>query len=593
MKKLLVLFLVLVLFTGCAGNQVQDTTPPAPPVQETEPLPTLYQAGSDTEKQTGGAVRAYTLEEKAHTGLFPLGQDLLVVAGDGTLTLLRGDDGTVIATGTAELSQAWGAGDLQTREKGVIYFAQDSLEVVLLDTALQQTARIPLPENILGKPLLPQTADEIFYCVGTEIRALDMQTGTTRLVRQHSCTSQELTGSFFNDTIIGCRLTDEAGVTQDAYLYPETGEVIAWDSSFTELDTWQEDYFANPTALDSIFYLFGTRSGNPSVLEVPSVHLVPMLSMGGVADYSTDADGLTLRFYDLASGKCSAQVTIPTTDLPTTMTTDGNYIWIVAGSTLYRWDIAASPAEDDTIYTHPVYTAEAPDTEGLAACEVRADQLSDTYGLSIYLWQEAAELTPEYTAEAEYRPDALQDSLDRLENMLQQLPEDFIAKTAELSIYLVGSLESGESCAQFWSGSSCHVVMDCNDVERSFLWGLGFGVDTRVLGNSRDFDTWDKLNPSGFAYTYDYAANALREDAEQYADAFIDLTAMSFPTEDRSRIFACAVLPGNEEIFASDILQRKLLRLCQGIREAYGLDESPEILPWEQYLDNPIAADAS
>jgi len=44
------------------------------------------------------------------------------------------------------------------------------------------------------------------------------------------------------------------------------------------------------------------------------------------------------------------------------------------------------------------------------------------------------------------------------------------------------------------------------------------------------------------------------------------------------------MLPGNEALFQSDAMQRKLKALCDGIREAYGLRESPETFLWEQYL---------
>ena len=43
------------------------------------------------------------------------------------------------------------------------------------------------------------------------------------------------------------------------------------------------------------------------------------------------------------------------------------------------------------------------------------------------------------------------------------------------------------------------------------------------------------------------------------------------------------MMPGNEEIFASETMQKKLLTLCQGIRQAFALEEDVAYL-WEQYL---------
>ena len=58
---------------------------------------------------------------------------------------------------------------------------------------------------------------------------------------------------------------------------------------------------------------------------------------------------------------------------------------------------------------------------------------------------------------------------------------------------------------------------------------------------------------------------------------------MSFPREDRARILEYAMTPGNEAVFASETMQRKLATLCQGIRQAFDL-EADQICLWEQYL---------
>ena len=117
-------------------------------------------------------------------------------------------------------------------------------------------------------------------------------------------------------------------------------------------------------------------------------------------------------------------------------------------------------------------------------------------------------------------------------------------------------------------------------------------METHILNESIAFDQWNALNPSGFEYDYDYQANAQR-DAGVYLrgenKAFIDTYSMSFPKEDRARIMEYAMLPGNQELFRSEILQKKLLTLCQGIREAYGLKKSEEVFVWEQYLEKSLA----
>ena len=60
---------------------------------------------------------------------------------------------------------------------------------------------------------------------------------------------------------------------------------------------------------------------------------------------------------------------------------------------------------------------------------------------------------------------------------------------------------------------------------------------------------------------------------------------MSFPKEDRARVMEYAMLPGNEKLFQAPALQAKLQALCDGIREAYGLEDAEDSFLWEQYLN--------
>jgi hypothetical protein len=113
------------------------------------------------------------------------------------------------------------------------------------------------------------------------------------------------------------------------------------------------------------------------------------------------------------------------------------------------------------------------------------------------------------------------------------------------------------------------------DLERNFYHAIGHLTDTRVLSASTAYYEWEKLNPPNFAYDNDYIANQDRDAGDYLLDSdrwFIDTFAMSFPVEDRSRIFEFACLPGNENYFSSKIMKQKLQRVCKGIREAFDLE---------------------
>lgn len=593
MKKLLVILIACLVLTGCGAPAVQngENSPSEPATTDQVDAVSLYDPDSPVEEATGGAVRAYPLGDGTYTGLLSVGERVLVVSAAGDATLLEGDTCRIVRTAATDLTGQWGPMELRSNGSWVAYYAAESREVVLLDQQLQQTQRIALPEDAVGKPAIHLDQGEIFYCAGTEIRALNIQTGISRLVRSHSCQSQELTGSFFDDSVLGCRITDEEGRQSILYLYAQTGQVINQDLTLGSLQTMGSHYFAMRTDGDTVQYLFGTADAETMCLNVQAANLTGALALGGAVDYSVVDGALELSFYNFASGKRTAQVRLDGVELPQAVLADSQGLWILSGQVLYRWDISASPMEDKTVYTGALYTAENPDTVGLADCQTRAAELGQTYGITIRIWQDAVK--KDYDVEPEYQVSAIRKALDQIETALQLLPPRFLDLTGELEVDLIRSVDGNRDAVQYRTGSTCTMIIPCQDAQKYFLWGLGWGVDTRTLGNSRDYDFWDDLNPEGFEYTYDYMENAVREDRAQYLEgenrAFVDQLSMSFPTEDRARVFAAAMLEGNEELFRSEIMQAKLVMLCGAVREAYYLEDSTEILPWEQYLNEPLA----
>ncbi len=589
MKRILPILLLILLLTGCGSGEVTEAIAPSSPEATAAPveLVSLYDANSDMEQQTGGAVRVYPLGDGAKTDLLIMGDKLLVVFDDGIVTLLQGELGEVAATGIVDLTQDRTDGELIAWSDGVMYFDKGTREAVILDAQLQESLRVALPVQSQGSPVL-QSNGEVFYCTESEIRALDIHSGISRLVRQHNCAEQALTGSYFDDKVIGCRITDDAGAQRVIYIYADTGEAVGEDTALYRMETGGQWYFAS-NGENETPYIFGRADTEPMCLYAAEETVESALLLYGAVGYTAEEDGLHLSFYDFNSGKRTAEVTLSGVGAPDTLTSDGTYVWLTAEGVLYRWDVSMTQIADDTVYTDQRYTAESPDTDGLAECQERVQQLQQTYGLSLHIWQDAEMLAKDYALEEEYRVSVIQNALDQIEGLLQQFPEDFVKNTGNVTFCLVNTLKSGKTYEQYWDGATCTVVLSSQNVGKSFLMGLGVAIDTKVLGNSRDFDTWDDLNPRGFKYTYDYEANEERENADKYLDAFIDRHSMSFPTEDRSRIFAYAVLPEGAEYFTHDNLQDKLLRICEAIREAYDLEESTVIFPWEQFLDEPIA----
>ena len=211
----------------------------------------------------------------------------------------------------------------------------------------------------------------------------------------------------------------------------------------------------------------------------------------------------------------------------------------------------------------------------------------------------------DYTLTDEYLVPVLRDHLDRLEHQLSLFPDGFFWTLTEdfsgLTVCLARSIHPNDGAAfaqdagglQYWiDNHACIALTTADFTEGSFYHELCHVMDTRIFTHSNAYDQWEEINPSGFAYDYDYEANANRNAGEYLRDAercFIDTYSMSFPREDRARVLEYAMTEGNAHYFQSPTMQKKLLQICLGIREAFGLKKSPDTFLWEQYLTESLA----
>lgn len=596
MKRLLPVLLALLLLAGCS-----DQTPTEPTLPSTEPVVQgLYDPDSPVEQETGGAVRAYRLDRNDYFGLSTMGGRLLLRAQNGTMTALQGD--TCIPSVTLETGVSDGGFStvFDSSTQGAAYYLAESREVVLVNPQLQQTDRIQLPQDIQGDPWISLDRNEIFYCVPGQIRAMNTQTRISRLIRSHSYADQKLHGLHFGSEMLLCELFGpDASESTLEYLSTETGATFYnGDSHLEILYTWRDTYALHRLDGGINQTLAGTRDGEPVLLNLAENQFTSALPLGGILGYTAGED-LTMRFYDIQSGICTAQVTLQGVGDPTAFLTTQEAVWILAyedqQQMLYRWDISQSPSGDDTAHTGAFFTAENPDTAGLEVCYERAKQLSNAYGVHIYLWDQIPNNdTGDFTFAAEYQVPAVNAMLDELESAMAKFPQRFLHQTLEagqIHIYLARSISTKELTAQYWQEGDCHIVIANQGMTyEGFMQGLAYAIDAHVLGNSRKFDDWNDLNPEGFTYSYSYDRRA---DADVYLggtdSAFLTEKAMAYPHDDRSSVFRAAMTEDCAEVFASDVMQAKLERMCRAIREAYRLEKSTETYPWEQYLRDSLA----
>lgn len=613
MKHLLALLAVSAILCGCQNSSGltnrDDLTVPSESAFYQEEKG-LYAPGSAIELATSGAVKAYPLPFPDACGIRMLGDDLLIFSGreQTTLTVLSGTDLTVSASLTLEGVLSSEDPSLRFGRDEFSFFLESTGETLVVTNGLKPITRIPAPEELMGIPILSSDRSTLYYCTDSALFAWDLKDDIHRPLKQLSYSHQTLQGLHMEDSVLQCRVQDG----ETLFLSTRDGKLLASHRGGIRLTTQQSRFYGcYPTGIAQGL-IFGDGNGETAALIPEDIGAKCTFLPGchGAVTVSTPAGGkVYLNHYDLATGLCLAALTLPESQYPLAvadgpekqvalLTVDPEF----GCETLYLWNPAAAPAVSQTVYTGRHYTPENPDLEQLEQCLRYAEELSEKYGIRVKIWKDAVAVQPwDYVFEAEHVPQVCMQELEALDRRLSQYPRQILSETAShfssLSICLVRAItgvreHSGLEDAtgiQFVSGTDAYVVLAAGEFsDRALYHELFHVMETHMWGNCSAFDRWEELNPSGFKYDYSYITNQTR-DAGVYLQptsrAFADTYSMSFPKEDRARIWENAMLPGNKTLFQSPTMQRKLAAVCKGIRDAYGLKDWESPLVWEQYLE--------
>lgn len=619
MKKTIPAWLLAcLLLLGCSAAPPEtEAATPTTETAATHPAPTegFYEAGSALEVQTQGAVRVYPLTIENCRDIAVMGQDILLfsAADSGTiLTKLTGD--TLFPAAFAQADTILDAGDaaVLVNEEGVSYYDEVSRKIVILDENLREVTAISPPDNMVGIPLLSSDRGTLYYSTADSICAMDLETRIPRVLRQHAAGEATLEGVLLEGNLLQCSVCDENGNRIIQFLSTQTGQLVRELESSVQLETVENRYLASlwPEGMPTL--VFGTADGTPQTLHTgaqPQFQLLPT----SYAALNISADSaITLDYYDLSTGLLRSTLTLEGDSFPAVADGGEGIVWLLACDpsrscqSLYRWDTTALSSGDDTVHTGTYYTRSNPDLSGIVQCQALAQEIGQRHGVEVLVWEDAIAARPwDYCLTEEYLVPVLQQQLTLLDQRLNNFPEGFLSQLSEsfsgLTICLVrqltGTPESGSldtaAGIQFWGEDHAYIVLSTvTATEGSLYHELCHVIDTRVFSHSNAYDQWEALNPSGFAYDYDYAVNANRNAGEYLRDAercFIDTYSMSFPKEDRARILEYAMTPGNEGYFQSKTMQNKLRQICIGFREAFGLKKSEDTFLWEQYLQESLA----
>ena len=582
-------FLALLLALLLAGCAAQPT-----PTTETTAADALYTPGHRLETQTSGMMQVFPTETSGFCRIWAMGEDVLL-SGDGKLTRLSGASLTPGSTRQADTV-------LQTGSDGVWLFDGSAVQILDGSFALLQT--VSIPDEVLGVPGLE--GSRLYYLSEGCLKVLDLSTGLSSLLRDNMA---------FTDGTVQClgdllllHLTDEDGIGKTLLVSAADGSTQY--PSLAVTDACRFETGLGILLEDGQVLLLPDSDGAQKLTLEEGEQMVGFLpEIGGLITCRNDTAGLTLRLYTLLQGILRSSVLLPEVDLVGTgcVSADGT-LYISAHSTqetawwILRWNYEAFPPVSEDSCLEPYYTRDFPDVQGQSSCETLARELGAQYGISVLLFDEAAACAPwDYAFTAEYRVDKTNWALEDLKATLEAFPEGFLTKLRQdwedLTVCIVdtiqgtaesGSLDSAEGL-QFQNGSHFYIALapkEEDSLKHTLFHEFSHLIDNRVLTKTGAYDNWNDLNPQDFAYSLDLNADmtpykALLTGPDR---VFIDNYAMTFPAEDRARIFECACTSGNEEDFVSPILQAKLQRICTGIRQAFDLEDAPERFLWEQYL---------
>ena len=599
MKRLFPLLLMVLMLVGCTAAPSDSTVPADAEDPAVTTGPALYEPTHPLEVDTQGAVRVFELADEGNA-VAAIG-DYVLVFSDDMLRSYTGENLNLVKERQLQTQEIPGCPDVRITAESIGYYDEMEHTVVILNGALKKITSVKLSDSIQGSLVLTDTLDTVYYCTEDSIRALNLKTGNSQMLRQQGYTAQMLVSGCFGGDVLGCEVynRDKQYV---CYIDSKTGQLLGTDNSGLTLYSGETYYFTQVADGETLDYLFGKQGQEPFSFRPaqPQAQLIPALEMDGVLTALTTETGMTLDFYDLESGLRFSSVTLNgvTGNIQDSWAdVNQNCLWLLSGNQLYRWDLGATPTGDTAVYTGSRYTAEHPDTEGLAACQLKADAIGEKYGVQIRIADIPAGCSYKLTREHLVQP--LENALDALDAALSRYHETLlqginsVSGCGKVTISLVRDIEGGRSVAQYWSGKDACIVLELGEgLEGRLDNGVYHVMDTFLFNKTSELDQWDEQNPKNFRYDLNETDYLNRQDESLLTGdkrAFVDSFSMSYPIEDRAAIFQYAMSGDGAEVFASKAMQQKLQTLCKAIRNACGWKKSEEVFLWEQYLEQSIA----
>ncbi len=250
----------------------------------------------------------------------------------------------------------------------------------------------------------------------------------------------------------------------------------------------------------------------------------------------------------------------------------------------------------------------------LADLRARADELEEEYGLTIYISDECRNFLGSYAITDLSDHDTVAYALEILEEELAKYPEGFFRQFEDqwlegIELYLAGTIIGiGDGVLDYagglqtTKGGSIVLAVDCcvpEDLRTALHHEISHAIEIHLMFSDAggvDEAVWNDLNPSsqqfGDCYTYSYETFGYETFYGFVYDLttsknvyFIDTYSLTFPTEDRARLFENVMSGSSTVDWAScPNLRAKLNYYAECIRA--GFDTTGwEDVPWEVWLE--------
>lgn len=609
MKRLAILLLICLILVGCAAEESPEpTVPPTETQIVTEPpIPWIKECGTPWNEDGSLTELHLTIPDAMHyNAALEFDGDLLLWSIDDHLEntsvvemcLIELDDGTVAAEREISLPNF-----ASPQILGSSIFLCDNYNGTILE--LNKKLETVNTWNIEHEPATFTMGNGgmlYLYDWNGTVTRLDLNTGEelplltgTEYIEYYTVHSDYITVEYYTDS----------GMKAAAVLDLITGDVLhlplegAFNNIYYENGIWLAD-----TYRDHYVAYVCDASGEPLRADLEYATL-QMLDDGNILCIWDD--GCHISLHD-SKGAALAQTTLTSTPYSYMAATlipsqsFGGYFVVAtdyaSSIRLLYWDTSIGEIGDDIPF------APIPEpSEWEAALRQRARQLQETYGLTIFLGEDAE--TSFYDFEAVYVTDweLVDEQMDVLEDALQDYPEGFFRQLRYgdihcIEIHLVGNLNATtaeyvhtyEAFVQyeydrFVMGVDLYLVNKetyyhefSHMIDKFLEWDF-YNREDAVFSE----DGWNSLNPSWFpGYSYDYSRELFLVDDESFVDSYSTIN----PTEDRARVLEYAMADYGSWVFDDrEILREKLAYYCRCIRDAFDTTGWPDDLLWEQYLD--------